>query len=311
MRAPQNAQAAMDSVSSEGDEPRNRLIEAVTSLVESAQRLGKRAELEARLGSWNASTCAFRPGIHLRTLGEVQRVLDSFVGWEGKTGWMHSRDSFYRTKDGANLGRGPQAPFGDRVVRCELNSDGTVRNTWKRKLGKVDAISRVPAAGAGAPVDLEVPWEEVPDETGTCVGAYGVRFSLAAEESVEPAVDRTEARVLMVRYKARRSWLWGPMRYDLTLVWASDELGASNHEAGPKTPSGNWTPSEQAETQLASGIPSSIELEVEFDPNHSSCATLFDGNSFAMASSFVDQVATLIHHDADLQVAVTSETFRI
>jgi hypothetical protein len=274
------------------EEARNKLVETVASFIETAQRLGKRAELEARLGCWNATSGSFRPGMHLRALGTVQRFLDSFPGWEGKTGWMHSRDSFYRTT--AKTGRS-----GDQVVRCELGGDASVRNTWKRKMGKIDAVIRVPAGGAGASADVasDLPWEEVPDADGTCLSAYGVRFSLAAEETVEPPLGRSETKVTFVRYKTRRSWLWGPVRYDLTVVWASDELSQPHprHES-----EGKWSPSEQAETQLASGIPSSVELEVEFDPNHSSCAGLFDGNAESMARAFVDQVATLVHHDAEL-----------
>lgn len=282
-----------------GERARSELIRAVSSFVETCNKLGKKGELEARIGTWDTVTGAFRPGIHLRSLGQVQRTLDAFGRWEGRTGWICSRDVSYV----------PSLSAADRVkgeVRCELVSApygaseeaSVARNTWKRKLGKFDAVARVPALGAGLSAEdsIETPWEEVPESDGFCYGAYGVRFSLASEEPVEPPPGRSESQVTFVRYKARRSWLWGAYRYDLTVVWAGED-----------SPSG-WSPSESAEMQLASGVPSSVELEVEFDPNHVTCEVAFDGNPVAIAESFVDSVAGLMHRDAVLFAKAKSPT---
>jgi hypothetical protein len=260
------------------------LVKTVAGMLRAAREMpGGVAEVEARLGTWSVGG-AFVPGIHLRALGGVQRNLDSFPNWDVVTGWRSTRDVFCGA-DG-------------KSVRCELRAgeDGEppqLVQTWKKKFSQADALVWPPAqpapakkTAAKASANDQRP---LPDEASR----YGIRFALAAEEPACLPPGQVEKEVALVRYKRRRSWLWGPLRYDLTLVWAGESRKATDPaylgEGG-----GLPTPSESAEAQLASGIPTSIELEVEFDVRHPACASLFDNDPDKMASAFVKSVAGVV-----------------
>lgn len=272
------------------DRAQEELVLAVERMLKSAVEIGSEAEVEARFGTWSVHG-DFRPGIHVRAIGTVQRMLDAHPDWDGTIGWVSTRDVFFTSKQTGE------------TVRCELRSNEgaptdtekrafqpDVRCVVKKKLLKTDASAWLPFAGKKPQEPEALP--------------YGVRFALATERRVVRPAGSLEAgfepNVGHVRYKRRRSWLWGPFRYDLTVVWASGEQGKMEASlgGGSGAPTTKSSKAMEAEVQLCSGVPSSVELEVEFDPSHPSCNDLFGGDTRRMAQALVTKSAEILDRRA-------------
>lgn len=211
-------------------------------------------------------------GVDIFDFRFAEKTLDAFQGWAAVEE-SNARDV---------LGRLPGS--NPRQGRFSLTHRPGQRssNIVKTRLGHVDAVLEKDVAH---PASAVISNSNTPGEAHR----YGVRFALSTEEELLPSeiAPVMAANVVhLVRYKRRKAYSAPPFRFELTLVWSGKN-------------------SSEAEQALVEVIPTSAEIEVEFNPTDSDFreglrTEAGEDDTMTMAALFISRVTQLIGRAASL-----------
>ena len=235
---------------------------------------GKRGEceLEARI----KTPFQRQAGVDVFDFRYAQKMLDSYPDW------LMVEDTSCRDVVGRLPGSNPRI---GRFHQKHVPGSKPV-HMIKTKLDQVESVLERDI------VDGPPPHQTTADGKQSAAAVdqrYRVRFALSKEEQlnaaeVAPVMDASCIQI--VRYKKRKSYVFPPFRYELTLVWSG------------KTPT-------EAEQALEGVIPTSAEVEIEFNPTLAEFRNSLqtpegEDDTMTMAALFISRVAHILGKDASL-----------